>query len=70
MRFLLWLILGISLLVPPVGGQSICGTIIQTGATIVAGPGTPGTVTIDPCLVGGTRPDIPSPGTLGARATR
>ncbi|MEN8149905.1 MAG: hypothetical protein ABFS86_08785 [Planctomycetota bacterium] len=66
MRFLPCLILGISLLVSPVPGQAACGTIVQTGATIDVGPGTPGTLTIDPCAIGGTPPDIPDPGTIGA----
>jgi len=71
MRFLPIAVLGVFLLVIPAGGQSPCGTIDRTGATIEASAAasTVGTVTIDACRVGGTPPAIPAPGTIGTIGT-
>jgi len=50
MRFLTALLLGLSLFIAPAGGQSVCGTIDTTGATVEVGGGpSAGTLTIDPC---------------------
>ncbi|MHC4860179.1 MAG: hypothetical protein ACYTDY_08825, partial [Planctomycetota bacterium] len=66
MRILPWTVLLVALLLPHAAGQSPCGTIDQTGATIETGPGDPqGTLTIDPCRVGGSPPPIPELGTIG-----
>jgi hypothetical protein len=57
-------------LVPAASAQGSCGVIDTTGATIEAAPTvTTGTVTIDPCAVGGSPPDIPELGTIGTIGT-
>ncbi|MHC4861014.1 MAG: hypothetical protein ACYTDY_13085 [Planctomycetota bacterium] len=58
------------LFVAPAGGQSLCGTIDTTGATVEVGTAPMlGTKTIEPCPVPGAPPMLPPIGGLGTPGT-
>ena len=66
MRFRSVALFAFLLLTSPAGGQSVCGSIDTTGATLTPGTApTVGTVTEEPCGGPGTQPTPPPIGALG-----